>query len=251
MKNIFKKLTIAAVALASAATYTGCQSDLLDTTPTYMYSSANVWKSPILARSAVKGVYNSLYARFTQNYTGSSLGIPMDCWSSVMDIDRNWRGGLFTCTGSLTPSDGNLAGHFKLYYTVVYRANDAIMHIDDVPDMDDDEKARLKAECKFLRAWGYFYLNLYWRGVPVYLETVAPEEATLPRSTEAEVWNQVIQDLTDVINEPNIPDRYNKGNANYGNATRGAALAYRGQVYQHIGDNAKALADFEAIERCG
>lgn len=251
MKNIFKKFTIAAVALASAATYTGCQSDLLDTAPTYMYSSSNVWQSPILARSAVKGVYNALYARFTQNYSGSSLGIPMDCWSSVMDIDRNWRGGLFICTGSCTPSDGNVANHFKLFYTIVYRANDAINHLGDVPDMTDEEKSRLISECKFLRAWGYFYLNLYWRGVPLYLETVAPEEATLPRSTEAEVWEQVIKDLTDVINDQNIPDKYNKGNANYGNATRGAALAYRGQVYQHMGDNAKALADFEAVERCG
>ena len=85
--------------------------------------------------------------------------------------------------------------------------------------------------------------------MPLYLTTVAPEEAKLPRSSEADVWAQIIKDLTEVIDESNIPDRYSKGNANYGNATRGAALAYRGQVYQIIGDNAKALADFEAIEK--
>lgn len=135
----------------------GCAGDLLDTSPSYSFSSSNVWTSPILARAAVMGVYNELYEKFSKNYDSPSIGIPFDAWSSVMDIDMNWKNNCFVISGSCTPSNGNVGNHYKYYYTVVYRANDVINNIDNVPEMDDSEKARLKAECKFLRAWAYYH----------------------------------------------------------------------------------------------
>ena len=133
----------------------------------------------------------------------------------------------------------------------MYRANDVINNIDNVPEMEDGEKARLKAECKFLRAWAYYHLNVLWRGVPIYTENVESSEATKARSSEAEVWKQVLSDLTDCINEPNLPGKYAQGNSSYGRITKGAAYAFRGYAYQFMGDYAKALADFEAIEGLG
>jgi tetratricopeptide (TPR) repeat protein len=251
MKNLFNKIiTLFAVSVLLFG-LSRCKGDLLDTSPTYSFSGANVWDSPALARAAVTGVYNGLYGRFTQNYTSGSIGIPSDAWSSVMDIDMNWKNNCFVISGFCTPSDANVSMHYKFYYTIVYRANDAINNIDNVPEMDDSEKARLKAECKFLRAWAYFHLNVLWRGVPVYTENVENTEATKPRSTEAEVWDQVISDLTDCINEPNLPGKYAKGNSSYGCITKGAAYAFRGQAYQFLNDYSKALADFEAIEGLG
>ena len=67
----------------------GCTGDLLDTSPSYSFSSSNVWTSPILARAAVMGVYNELYEKFSKNYDSPSIGIPFDAWSSVMDIDMS------------------------------------------------------------------------------------------------------------------------------------------------------------------
>lgn len=251
MKSIFKKITTICAVAATVFGMSGCKGDLLDTAPTYSFSSGNVWSSPILARAAVMGTYNSLYPRFTQNYTGGTLGIPSDAFSSVMDIDMNWKNSSFLIAGNCTPSNGNVSTHYKYYYTIIYRANDVINNIDDVPEMDAAEKARLKAECKFLRAWAYFNMNVYWRGVPIYTENVDASEATKPRSTEAEVWNQILADLNDCINEPNLPTKYAKGNSSYGRVTKGAAYAFRGQVYQFLNDYSKALSDFEAIEGLG
>jgi len=251
MKKIFKNIALLLTTSLVFLGMTGCDNNLLDTVPTNSFSSANVWSSPTLARAAVMGVYNELYTKFSQNYAGASMGVPYDAFSSVMDIDMNWKGSCFAISGSCTPSDGNVATHYKFYYTIVYRANDVINNIDKVPDMADTEKAQLKAECKFLRAWAYFYLNVLWKGVPLYTENVETTEATKPRSTEEEVWNQVIADLTDCINESNLPTKYAKGNSSYGRITKGAAYAFRGQAYQFKGDYAKALADFEAIEGLG
>lgn len=251
MKRIFNKAIIVLIASVILGGLVGCKSDLLDTLPSDNFSSVNVWTSPVLARAATMGVYNELYVRFSQNYTSATIGIPTDAWSSVMDIDMNWKNNCFVISGSCTPSTNQVADHYKFYYTIVYRANDVINNIDNVPEMEDSEKAQLKAECKFLRAWAYYHLNVLWKGVPIYTENVANTDATKARSTESEVWDQVISDLTDCINEPNLPGKYAKGNSSYGRITKGAAYAFRGQAYQSMGDYTKALADFEAIEGLG
>lgn len=152
MKKLFRKIAIIGTLSGMLFGLEGCTGDLLDTSPSYSFSSSNVWTSPILARAAVMGVYNELYEKFSKNYDSPSIGIPFDAWSSVMDIDMNWKNNCFVISGSCTPSNGNVGNHYKYYYTVVYRANDVINNIDNVPEMDDSEKARLKAECKFLRA---------------------------------------------------------------------------------------------------
>ena len=241
MKNIAKYI---AIAFSASALFAACVS--LDTTPTYQFSSENTWKSAILARAAVNGVYQALDIGFTQNYTGNNRGTPTDAMSSVMDIDKNWRGACIVTQGGMTPSSGAVSDRYRMYYEVVYRANDVINNIDNVEEMAADERAKLKAECTFLRAWGYYNLNMLWRGVPLYLENVNPADANLPRSSEAEVWNQIITDLTTCINEPNLPNKTTDGRV-----SKGAAYAYRGIAYQNLGDWSKALADFEAIGNLG
>lgn len=162
-----------------------------------------------------------------------------------MDIDANWTRNCIISPGNATPSLGNIATHYKYYYTIVYRSNDVISHIDDVPEMEDNEKAQLKAEAKFLRAWAYYNLNILWKGVPIYTENVEPTDATKARSSDTEVWTQIINDLTDAI--PNLPDKVNGG----GKASKGAAYGFRGIAYQWIGSFDKALDDFEKIENLG
>lgn len=250
MKKIFRKIAVVFTTSVIFCGLVGCNNDLLDTSPSDSFSSSNVWTSPILARAAVMGVYNGLYDKYSKNYDNAK-GMPFDACSSIMDIDMNWKGNCFVTTGSCTPSNDHVASHYKFYYTVVYRANDVINNIDNVPGMEDSEKARLKAECKFLRAWAYFHLNVLWRGVPVYTENVANTDATKARSTEAEVWELIISDFSDCINEPNLPGKYAKGNSSFGRVTKGTAYAFRGQAYQFIGDYSKALVDFEAIEGLG
>ena len=183
MKKLFRKIAIIGTLSGMLFGLEGCTGDLLDTSPSYSFSSSNVWTSPILARAAVMGVYNELYEKFSKNYDSPSIGIPFDAWSSVMDIDMNWKNNCFVISGSCTPTNGNVGNHYKYYYTVVYRANDVINNIDNVPEMDDSEKARLKAECKFLRAWAYYHLNVLWRGVPIYMENVERSEATKASSS--------------------------------------------------------------------
>jgi SusD family. len=111
--------------------------------------------------------------------------------------------------------------------------------------------AQYKAEAKFLRAYFYYRLNCYFRGVPLYLKSTPVNEFTKPRSSESEVWEAIVNDLTDVINEPNIPGRYEAGDPNYGRATKGAAFALRGKTYLWMKEYANAESDFRKVGELG
>lgn len=245
MKNILRNIAILLASSAMVLGVSSCGKDLLDTVPSQSFASSNVWQSPILARAALNGVYNALYTRFAMNYTGGTMGIPSDAYSSVMDIDANWKGACIISPGNMTPSTGNITTHFKYYYGIVYRANDVINNIESVPEMDKDEVAQIKAEALFLRAWAYYNLNVLWKGVPVYTENVAAADATKARSTEAEVWSQIINDLTAAL--PSLPAKVKGGER----ASQGAAYTLRGIVYQHMGNFSSALDDFKKVETCG
>lgn len=193
-------------------------------------------------------LYQSLYKGFTKNYTGQAVGTPLDAYSSVMDIDKNWRSAVPVTQGSMTSATSGVYNRYKMYYDQISCANNIIASLNNNSgsDLNAVVKAKYKSEALFMRAWAYYYLNVLFHGVPLFLEDDDPETEKLPRSTETEVWNQIITDLTACINEPNLPNKTTDGRV-----SKGAAFAYRGIAYQHMEDWSKALADFEAVGNLG
>ena len=92
---------------------------------------------------------------------------------------------------------------------------------------------------------------MVYKGVPLYLEPVELEDMVKGRNSETEVWNQVITDLTDAINTSDFPDKYTKGDGDYGRVTKGAAYALRGKVYMWMNEWTKAEADFRKVGDLG
>lgn len=129
--------------------------------------------------------------------------------------------------------------------------NDAIANIKTISPSSDVKKSKYIAEMKFLRAYFYFRLNQLFKGVPIYLEPRDQKDLLRPRNTEAEVWTQVLTDLTDAINEPNLPLKYASTDANFGHATKGAAYALRGKAYIYQNNWTSAIADFKSVKDAG
>ncbi|MBK5720903.1 RagB/SusD family nutrient uptake outer membrane protein [Dysgonomonas sp. Marseille-P4677] len=237
--------------LISAFTLMGCSADFLDTAPRNTVSSENIWTSAALAEKAVGGVYNTFVGWYCAGYSNNGNRV-WDSYSSVMDIDLNWISQNALVRGTATPSNGQFSSAYTRGYTMINRANDVIANINSVPNMKDSDKARYMAECKFLRAWAYNRLNILFKGVPLITEPITNEDqAKAPRASEAEIWNQVLKDLTDAINEPNLPNKYKANDANYGHVTKGAAYAFRGQVYLWLKKWQDAANDFKAVGDSG
>jgi hypothetical protein len=82
-------------------------------------------------------------------------------------------------------------------YTALNRANYMLYKLDEVTFLSDSEKRDYKGQLRFLRALHYFNLVRLYGGVPLMLfPTLADQpEYFLPRSSVAEVYNQIISDL--------------------------------------------------------
>ena len=230
----------------------GCNDNLLDTSPSDEISSSLVWTSADLATQVVNGVYNALRADYATN--GGSDGADNQFWdvhSSTMDYDRNWIYHLPSLFGSATPSSTEYLVFWRRHYELIHRANDVIANIGKTPDMTVQKKAQYIAECKFLRAFYYYRMNMLWKGVPLYLEPVEAANCTKERASEEDIWNAVLNDLTDCINESNLPDKYASGSADFGRVTKAAAYSIRGKVYLWLKQYDKAEDDFQTITTMG
>lgn len=223
--------------------------DFLDRFPSDEVSSNTVYTSASLAESAVIGVYsNILY-----DYVSSELGrLNWDAFAGVIDPYYDcFYSNYSYLNGIIQPNNGAFLTYWKRLYEGVNRANDVIENIGKVPGMAEDVKARRIAECKFLRAYHYYKLNALWGGVPIYDRNLAPSEYTKARSTQDEVWDFIIKDLTDCIECESLPDMYSAASADFGRVTKGAAYALRGKVYMWKKMWAEAETDLKEVGLCG
>jgi len=236
--GFWQKSIVYGICIGFAISFSSCDKDLLDTVPKTQVLTNNMWKTENLTDQGVNGVYQAL-----------RLGQMLYVYDSYVTLQERDRPTLLN--GNASSSTGIFSATWQNLYESVHRANNAIYGITSISPVGDDKKARLVAEVKFLRAYGYYRLNQLYRGVPIYTEPIEWNKVDKPRSTEQEVWGQVIADLTDCINETNLPDRYPKGDANFGRATRSAAYALRGKAYLYTQEWAKAAADFEQVKNLG
>jgi hypothetical protein len=239
-KNIV--LLLAGVILAS-----GCKKNLLNLSPYSAVSSTSMWTTDNLTDLGMNGVYQAL--RLGQS-TGGDSGEELYMLDQL-GFSTQARVMPNVLNGSSTSNDGIYADFWRNLYEGVQRANDAITNIPVKSQSVPTKKARYIAEAKVLRAYFYMRLNQLYKGVPIYLTYTFPNQATKPRNTEAEVWNQVVADLTDAINEPNLPAIYKAGDANYGHITKGAAYALRGKAYLYMQKYDLAAADFQQVQSEG
>jgi hypothetical protein len=228
--------------------FTGCQKDLLDTTPYDQLSSENMWTTDNLTDLGVNSIYEAL--RLGQN-TGSASGLELYQYDryAVGTMQRDGTDAFLL--GTITPSNALFSSNWRNFYEGVIRANNAIANIPTKSPSPDTKKGRLLAESKFLRAYFYYRLNQVWKGVPIYTEPLKYNEFTKARSTEQEVWDLVIKDLSDAIADANLPTKYAKGNANFGRATKAAAYAIRGKVYLYMNKWTEAANDFAQVQTAG
>ena len=220
MKTNMKKHILGGLLMVAAGTaFTACSSDFLDTQPTDRVGTDLVWSTYNMANAVVNGAYERFY--YENGYETPDWQ-NFDAATDVCDLDANW-GGYDWCRGRCNSTYWGFANLWKRLYEEIYRTNNVVCNLDKCTSMSKEERARDIAECKFLRAWAYYRANVFWRGVPIYTEPVEYGQDTKGRNTEAEVWEQVIKDCTEAIEEPNLPNKYSTSDSNYGRVTKACA----------------------------
>ncbi len=245
--NMKKALSKCSIALLICSSFSSCVD--MDLYSKSSPSESSVWTNPTMAEQTVAGVYNRLY----DDYQGTSDNGWFDMWTYMMDIDANWVGWYQFLTGANNSSTwwGSEA-YWNQYYGSIIRANDVLGNLPKVENFDEIKRSRYLSEITFLRSWWYYRLNILYAGVPYYTEPIkSTTDANLARSTQDEIWDYLIADLTSCIENPNLPDKYSSSDANYGHITKGACYALRGKIYMWKKEWQKAIDDFKAVGNCG
>jgi hypothetical protein len=221
----FKNIRIACLLTVVAFVFPSCK-DFLEESPKDRIATSNFYTTEQSAISAVNAIYAHLNSQSFDTFGGvyhSSFWVAIGLASDEMLNNQAGQTALDQLsTFTHGPDNGTVYDVWKQHYKAITLANVAIERIPPIV-MDETLKARLLNEAKFLRALLYFDLVRMFGKIPLVLKEV---ESITPAAAEvADIYAQIIKDLTDA---ENLPTEQADGR---GRATKGAAKALLAKVY--------------------
>lgn len=181
-------------------TISSCKKSL-DIKPETALSSATFFKTESDFKQAVNAAYVPLRAIVNDRayllgemhsdntyYFRNILFGATDQQENIADFAIPTSGGITT--------NVHILNQYRLDYQIIARANQILTTIDAV-EFDATNKANLKGQASFLRAYAYFELVRYFGKVPLHLTPVTNRaEAALPLASVEEIYVQIIKDAT-------------------------------------------------------
>ena len=100
-------------------------------------------------------------------------------------------------------------GYWGSWYQGITKTNKAIAYLRQYGQMSDEDKIRLEAEIRFIRAYLYFDLMKRYKEIILYNENLEEYSKDKELSSEAEGWDFIYNDLKFAAD--NLPDRNSSG----------------------------------------
>jgi starch-binding outer membrane protein, SusD/RagB family len=180
----------------------GCKKILKVDLPVGRHTTETVFKDKATAVTVMNGIYGSI--------SSSSIfsGISGLTFASSLKADelRPDNPVQYSDYSNLANGSGLGWAMWRTYGEQIYHLNSIIEGISKSGTLSDQTKSILTAEAKFTRAWIYFYLVNFYGDVPLVLTTDFRENSTIPRSSVAEVYQQIVLDLKEA--QANLADNY-------------------------------------------
>lgn len=252
------KKTILTMGLAAALCGTSC-SDVIDLNPGDRFSPATVWSSTTTVDSYVLGLY-SIFSSSCEFYGTGSPKLS-DAYSDILKCG-DWDQYSTSFNKSLfqeSAFNSTSAGAFECWsshYERIRRENEFLRDAPQYREKFGEKWMDTRiAEVRFCRAYAYYLLCRVYGGVILRTEVDGPEQNDKARSTEADCWDFIIEELKDLA--PQLPQGNKTENgdnwddANYGRATQQAAygLLSRVALFAERWDVAAQAA--RDVEKCG
>lgn len=227
--------------ILAATFFQGCEKDFLTTVPNDRLSSEIFWETDHDAILAANAVYPYI--------DDVNTFITWDALSDIGHVTLSWRAESLIERGHMSASDPYALSFWGDSYRGIRVANDFLMNIDRVESTNEVLINRLKGEVKVLRAYLYIRLATLFGDVPLVTTIISLEESRkLTRTSVAQVWNFISQELTDAaVVLPNTQTEK-------GRITKGAALALKARAmlyagrYQEAADAAKQVMDLNVYD---
>lgn len=243
--------------------------DVIDLQPYNNISETTAFSTPSLVALSVTGMYQ---AAQIGNFNGGNRGYPFgaafveqgDCrGEDVVNMQAFYQ---YTYEGTYNLTTANNRYYWEDTYRLINRTNIIIQGVTTAVDDGVITEAQgniYLGEARFLRAIAHLELlfhfaapykhtaNASHMGVPfrevAYINLSAIDEGTAQsRNTVADCYSKIIADLD--FAEANLPLKSARsGNQKITRATKGAAIAYKTRVYQHMWDWPKVISEAQKL----
>ncbi|QHL87129.1 RagB/SusD family nutrient uptake outer membrane protein [Nibribacter ruber] len=179
---------------AGLSVFTSCQ-DVLDVEPTASIEFEGAIIDARSADRALQGVYSAFQAG---DYYGLSYLYYQDLYTDNLTFTGTFSTHREVASRNINPTNLQIANTWASIYTAIGRANVVIQEVNALANIEQEEKDRIVGEAHFLRGLAYFDLLKVFGGVPIVTKPTIDVGGiqNQGRSTEAEVYTQIISDLT-------------------------------------------------------
>ena len=209
-----------------------CDEEGLDKINPNGFTTSSFYQNAGQLDNATNAVYASL--------NGGNLYGRMIKYLSACRSDEHASGGpqlevhnAKVMNGTYDNTEYTLTGPWEGWYRLIHRANAVIEFgpaIED-PLLDPDIQAHRIAEARFLRAFAYFYLVVYWGDVPFHTETVKSPEGEKATTPASEIFAFLETELNAII--PVLKQSHDA--KDLGRATKDAARLLLARTLMHQG----------------
>ena len=233
------KRTSLYIFLATAVLLGSCKKYVDIPPPQNQLVSDLVFNDDKTATAAVSGLYsrmngfNSSFANFYGNFLPASSADEVRYGFSSANLDEFRE-------NDLLPGNSAVNSLWEPVYSYIFHANSIIEGLTDNTKVSAPLQKQLKGEALFLRAFYYFYLVNYFGDVPLVLDTDYQENTSLPRTSVAEVYASIINDLTEA--QANLGDAYPTAERTRVNKAVATTLLARVYLYRQQWSEAEAEA---------
>ncbi|WP_020597321.1 RagB/SusD family nutrient uptake outer membrane protein [Spirosoma panaciterrae] len=225
------------VALSLLLAATSCKEDFLEKAPLDSVNTANYYQTATDAVNAVNAAYQPLQRPKLYN---------LRVWATDIMAGNSVVGAGGGTDGIETQDQANFvtatnnAGVLDLYRGPapgILQCNIVLQRVPSI-SMDETLKNRVLGEAKFLRAHYYFLLVQLFGDVPLILSPqVVGDDLKVKRTPKADVYAQIIKDLTEAIDQLPLHTTYSA--SDLGRVSKGAATGLLAKVYLVLGNYQK------------
>lgn len=215
-----KKLYIS-ILTVGLLVFQSCQE--LDLVPNDRETEATFWDKPADAFNVLNTCYENMY-RADYFFFNETLS---DNAFNKSEVDgMNSRN---IAEGSYDPSQARVSDEWGYHYFGIRKCNIFLSNIDNVPGLDDALRNRMKGEARFIRAFHYFNLTVWYGDVPLVTTVLSVAESqNITRAPQSEVIAFVDDELD--YSASVLPTNTQYAASDRGRITKGAALALKARL---------------------
>ncbi|WP_442591444.1 RagB/SusD family nutrient uptake outer membrane protein [Pedobacter sp. AW31-3R] len=233
-KYFFKLLALAIVVQCM-----GCSKFLEVDPPKTALVASEAFKTSESATAAVTGIYDQMKSLSESPAGYAATLYPGLSADELVNFNANPDVEQFAAN-RLNPLNAIVSNIWNSSYKMIGQANSVITGLTQSTTLPPALKSQLLGEAKISRALIYFYLLNLYGDVPLVLTNDWKATQTISRSSQGEVYSQVIKDLTEAATETSAA----YPTAEKVRPNKFAALALLARVYLYTKDykNAEAAA---------